>query len=253
MIARDATVWVGQINMTGHMNALALDLGREPQDKTRFQEKMRTSSAGLATCDADLEGFWNAPLDAQIHSEQDREAVMSCVVRGDGKTAGDLVYFFGAQVLDYEPGAAVGDEYQFGLSAMFAAVEGDGREVPVIRGFVLDNREGVSETSDTPSAGYNFGALLATERLWAAVHVFDIVGSTSWDLDIQASPAGPPLNWQDRVNFPAMNQVGSFAKTITGPVTDTLWRAQITVTDPPPPDSMNTIDFAVVIGKETIR
>lgn len=155
-------------------------------------------------------------------------------------TEGSACYLSDGVLADLTPiGGTVGDMGM--LSAMLipdSAILGS----RMVRGLLEANRTVSSSSNTTGSA--TLGAVSATQKLWASLHVFTLSGtSPTLDVIVQSDTVGfgSPT---DVITFTqATTRSGQFS-SLAGPNTDTFWRVKWTLGGTGGP----TAAFAVSIG-----
>lgn len=143
----------------------------------------------------------------------------------DRGAEGDAAYFLKSIQLDYTPGAQIGQALAWKANI-------DSRGTPLLRGTMLANRI-VAGTANAPSnAGLQLGAVAAGKSLYAALHVFGPVAGTNPTLNVIVqsnvdNTFGAPTT---RITFTqATGKSAQYATPVAGPITDTWWRAAITL------------------------
>lgn len=212
MIARDQNVWLGGYNLTGVMNALALELALETHDKTVFGKKTRQSAAGLKTIRAEHEGYFDAEkADEALFSAIGLSGEVMTVAVEDG-AEGAVAYTFPAAVAQYNPGGSVGDLLAFSVSA-----EASGDDANIVRGTVLHNGKKTASDSGT---SHELGTVAAGGSLFAALHVVEISGTQQPRLDVVVESGATATIRAPvaRVTFESAARPGSQWKRTQGPI-----------------------------------
>jgi hypothetical protein len=104
-------------------------------------------------------------------------------------------------------------------------VDATGSET-LMRGTILKNAT-TNITGNGDGTAYELGAVTATERVYAAVHIHAVDGGTV-AVKIQSDDNEGMASATDRITFSTSTGVTSQWKELAGPVTDTWWRANWT-------------------------
>lgn len=240
IVLKDAKVFLGEYDITGDVNAVALDLARELLDDTTFGSGgVRERAAGLRTIALGVEGLVDdADGGIAVAGEQLGVADVPVSVAPTG-VAGEVAYFFRCVQGDYQVGGQVGDMLRFSAGAE-ASDGGPG----VLRGTLMINAAAVAATA--AAAAYQLGALSSAQTLYAALHVFGGSAGDTLDVIVESDDeeafGGSPTT---RVTFTQVSgdTPGSQWGSVAGAVTDDWWRVGYTIagTDP-------SFTFAVVVG-----
>jgi len=238
-VITNARIWVGGFNFSGDLNAIALKYGADMVDKTNFASGgVHERLAGLQSFSFQHEGYWNGGANAVDDAIWNslfaiKNSVMSLDPMGAG-AEGDDAYAGQIEVAKYEPGAKIGDMLAFSLSG-----ENDGD--PLVAGTLVANRTVVATGN---GSGFQLGAVSATQRVYAALHVLQGVSGASPTLNVvlQSSPTnfGTPTN---RITFAQATGPGAQWLSAPGAITDTWWRANYTLGGTTP-----SFPFVLVVG-----
>jgi hypothetical protein len=235
-VISNAKVWLGQYDVSGDVNALAIRYGADIQDATTIGDTSRVRRAGLKSFGMQLDGFVNPGtgladecLNAFVGAA-DTPVVIGPLTGADGELAF-------ASVLDlasYAPGAAVGEMHAFSASG-----EGSG---DLIRGTLMHNA-----TRSTTGTGTirQLGAASATQKVYAGLIVTAASGSTpTLAVKVQSAAAAGFGTANDRITFSTANAAGAqWATPVAGAITDQYWRVSYTIGGSTP-----SFSFVVFIG-----
>src|SRR3990167_1920387 len=136
IILTDVNIAWQEFNLTTDHNRVALNYGAEGKDDTVFGDTTRSSKGGLYTVAANGVGLW---------------------------TAADYAYIFEAMSSQYTVGAQVGELLPFTWEA-----RSEGSKL--IRGTVLLQNTALVASGN--SAAIQLGAVTATQKIFAHLHVF---------------------------------------------------------------------------------
>jgi hypothetical protein len=235
IILANAHVLMDGFDLSGDMNAIALDYGAEIKDKTTFGNTTRRKLAGLKTLAFSHQGFWNGganAVDDVLFSRVGSQVVMT--VAPETIAAGDRAFINNVILGDYNPGAAIGEVFQFSVTGE----AGDN----FIRGTVEFNGAAVG-TGSGNSTGRQLGALTAAQRMYAALHVTAKSGTPTLDVTVKSDDNSGFTTPVTRGTFAQKTNIGAEWLVINGPQTDGWWRISYTIAGTTP-----TFDFMVTLG-----
>lgn len=236
-VIRNARLWLAEYELGGHVNVAALAYGAEALDDTVLRDSSRARLGGLKTVALQMEGFMEAGvgmpdtgLEANI-SVADIPASLCPIV---GAAEGDRAFTFRAHLGEYQFGGAIGVNAPFSAGA-------EAGQGPLVRG-ILGHHD--TRTASGNGSGYELGALSAAQRLYAALHVLEVDGTTpTLDVKIQSDSASNFPSATDRITFAQKTAVGSAWGSVLGAVADTFWRVNFTIGGTTP-----SFRFVVVMG-----
>jgi hypothetical protein len=218
-ILRDSKLWVDGFDMSGYKNKITLDAPIALKEHPRFGDTGQRRAAGLRSAALRASGYWDTAL-ATFEPDKpyfDRigsvDVPVSCAVQDSNE--GSISYVFRAALSRYQPGAPVGEMLAFEVTA-----EGsDG--IGVVRATILANKN-VAAGAAVNGTAFNVGAIGATQKAYAALHVLQV--GASLDVKIQRDTVGFPSPI-DFITFAQKTAIGSeFAAPVAGPQTDDWWR-----------------------------
>lgn len=235
-VLTNAKLWLAGYNFSGDANALALDYGAEAKDDTTFGAGTRANLGGLKTIAASAEGFITFGADTID------EYLFSKVSVGDelfsaspAGVEGEPGFSFLAVHAQYNPGEAVGEIIKFGLKA-------NANGAPFVRGTVMLNG---TKTATGNGTARQLGAVGATQRLYAGLHVFTVSGTTpTLDATVKSDDGVGFASPTTRITFAQKTARGfEWATSVAGPITDDWWRIDYTIGGGSP-----SFLFAVIVG-----
>lgn len=227
-VLTDAKLWVAQYDLSGDLNAIAVQNQAEAKDGTTFGAGTRIHKGGLKTVDLQCEGFYNPGTDlvddvifARIGTAN---LPVSCSPTGGAE--GQPAYLFLSELARYRIGGEVGEMFPF-------SVEAEAQGQPLVKGLVLLN--GVKGTTGNGTA-VQLGAVSATQKVFAALHVLAASGgSPSVTVKLQSDDNSGFSSPTDRFTFAAKAAAGSeWAAPVSGAITDDWWRLTWTITGTTP-------------------
>lgn len=238
-ILQDAKLYVASFDMSGDMNALALEYSAEMRDATTFGNDTRINKGGLKSIVGSAEGFWDSDgtdgPDDVFFSRIGTQNVPVTVCPTDGSD-GERAFIFRALHSEYSPGATVGDLLAFSVS-----MEGsDG--APLVRGTLL--QPAGAETATGTGTGRELGAVSATQSLYGALHVIAASGtSPTLDVLVQSDVDNTFASPVTALTFTQKTAIGSDWQTAAGAITDTWFRVSFTIGGTSP-----SFSFIVAVG-----
>ncbi len=206
-------------DISGDSNQVSLKISANELESTTFNSPAKKRVCGLLDTNIGAEGFYNVANDAGLFDSISQVGAI-IAISPDAGNAGDLVYFTKCQTAEYNLlDAKVGDLAPFKLAA-----NGDGI---LVRGAVLDRG---LKTASAPGTAANTGAALATQKIYACLHVLAVSGTNpTLDLVLQSDDAQGMATPTDRITFDQMTSIGAQWKELAGPITDTWWRVNCTL------------------------
>ena len=231
-VLKDQRAWFHGNDLTGVMNAIALEYSADAKENTVFGNSTHTNQGGLMTVAASLEGFFDAAKDKIIYDNVGAsDKVFSF---GASSNAGDAAYSFLAMVGSYIPGGTVGELFSFSLEAAAAG--------KLIRGVIAENRTGQAATGN--GTGRQLSAVAQGKKLYAALHVLNVAGvAPTLDLVIRSDDAAGFATPVTQITFDQVTAIGSQWKEVAGPITDTYYRPSFTIGG-----AGATFDFVLILA-----
>lgn len=239
MIVQHRRLYVAEFDLSGYLNGLNFQTSVEMQDDTVFGDAARSNVPGLETFDLECPGVWDAGAglpDTVLfgHIALADKLFTATPVNGD---EGAVAYFGRCTQGEYSFGGAVGDLNKFNVS--LAASGGVG----AIRGTVMGTG---SKTSTASGTKRELGAVSATQKLYAGLHVLSVSGSSpTLDVIVRSDANSSAGGETTRITFAQQTAVGSvWATPVAGAISDTWWDVQWTIGG----SSTPTFGIVVVVG-----
>lgn len=239
-ITKNRKLWVAQYDLSPHLKGLDWGAQIEPQDDTVFGDAARSNEPGLDDFGVQAEGLWSAGdgnPDLIAYEKKGLADVLATVAPVAG-TEGSIAYFMRTMQGEYAASGAIGEQLMFSVS--LSASGGIG----AVRGIVAAN-ETVAATGD--GTAFELGAVSASQKLYAAIHVLSVSGTNPTldvivESDTEEAFGDSPST---RITFAEFDDVGSaWATPVSGAITDTWWRVGFTVGGTDSPE----FEVVVVIG-----
>jgi hypothetical protein len=231
--------YVGAFDLSSHFKTNEISISCEPQDDTAWGDTARSNAGGLFAISFSGEGFYEANgdnLPDDVLTNGLGGAALTATIAPTGGTDGEVAYSFGSLESAYQPlGGSVGDMAMFTVAAV-------GSGGFWFRGLV-DHAKG-AETASGTGTGRQLGAVGATQKLYSAVHVFDVSGtSPTLDVVIESDDNSGFTSATTRITHEQSTTRASAMKKVDGAITDDWFRVNYTIGGTTP-----SFTFAVVIG-----
>jgi len=220
---RDCRIYHGGYDLTGKHNQVTLALRPDIKDRTTFLSAgAKQKRAGLVEATMSGGGFWDATgLDPALYDGVgvDDGILTFCPLAG---VVADPAYFMKGVDSEFAPGGKIGDLVAFNFAALSTS--------PAVKGVIMDTG---AKTTTAAGTARQVGAALAEQKLYAALHVFNVsgTGAPSLTVTIDSHDAN---TWDgsetERLAFSAMLAQGALWRELAGPITDTWYRASWTIT-----------------------
>lgn len=245
LVLLDARIYMGGADLSGDGNKIELDDEIEAKTVTNWRSAgAREVLGGLADSSLNAEGYFEAGtagLPDDAFWAQRRETVpISVAPEGDGDTAaGGLMYLTKMLTIQRQVvGGSVGD-----VASWSAQARGNW---PLARG-VTAHPSMVPRIASGNGSSLNLGALAAGRHLYANLHVLSIAGTStpSITVNVQSDDGTGFPSATTRGSFAAKTAIGGESIRIAGPITDTWWRVNWTITGSSP-----SFLFLVTLGIE---
>lgn len=236
----NAAIYLAQYDVSGDHNAVTLEQGVEALDKTVFGNTTRAHLGGLLTASAKGQGFLSygtAEIETILNATFNTPDT-PVTVGPLGAGAAERAYFTKALSTKVKPlGGTVGDIHAFEWSA-----DGSGG-VPFVPGTVMAAKAARSTSSNSGTA-LQLGAVSASQRIYAALHVFAASGTTPTLAVTVKSDNGVGFGTPaTQITFTTATATGAQFASAAGAISDDYWRVDWTVGGTTP-----SFTFAVVIG-----
>ncbi len=235
-ILTDAGIWVGAYDLKGISNQGSVEESASLVEDPVFGDVAKRRKKGLLDVTGAARGYFDAVIDAGLKAKVglvDEVVTFSAPDTAEGSDAA----FFQAAAGEYVPfdaahGAMIG--YSLGVEAS----GGDG----LIHGTIMVHGTKIATADGT---GRQLGAVSATQKLYAALHVVEASESDTLDVIVESDAAD---NWigseTTRITFAQKTAIGAeYASPIAGPITDTWFRIGWTIGGAGP-----SFKFIVTVG-----
>lgn len=223
----DARFYIDGRDLSADGNEIDIQQGVEVRDFTAFTKGTREFKPGLFTGQFTYRGFQNFGTDVVDDILRQKLGTPGVVIAAasEGGDVGERCVFFRTLSGLYKPvSGSIGEPFMFEVNGQL-----DGGH-PVIGGNILEDAKTVRAATGS-GAAFNLGAVGATQRLYAVLHAI-VVPGTTLVVRVQSDDASGMLSPTTRITFAtiATTITAEFATPLLGPITDTWWRADWTIT-----------------------
>lgn len=218
-------------DLTSVTNKVELAAEVEDKDTTNYASAgWKETLGGIASAEISAEGQWEAgdPSKVDDASWATLGGVGPWSISGNNAAAvGDLAYFTSALRADYKLGESVGEVAPWTSTAKSSW--------PLVRG-QFAHPPGTARTATGTGTGLNLGAVATGKRLYAALHVLSVAGTTpSITARVESSVDNTFAAPTTRLTFTAATAVGGqILRTDGTAITDTWWRIAWTISGTTP-------------------
>lgn len=237
-VLKDCKIWVAEYNLSGDHNQIALKHSAREIERNTFGSASVRRLAGLE--DVELSGqavsdYADDDVNEALFGRIGAAGKPITVAPEDGAD-GAVAYFFEGLHFELSEGGSVGELHNVEHTA-----KGRSR---LVKGTILEPGA-AARTSTFNGTARNVGAVSATQKLYAALHVFAASGSSpTLDVKVQSDSASGFTTPADQITFTqATARTSQFAAPVAGAITDSWWRIAATIGGSAP-----SFTFAVVIG-----
>jgi hypothetical protein len=219
------------VDLTGNSNKIELSSEVESKEATNYASQgYKEVMGGLASAEISGEGQWEAfdvtKVDDASWAGLGGTGPWS-ISANNAANVGDLAYFTQALRADYKLFDAVGEIAPWTSTAKSSW--------PLVRG-QFAHPPGTARTATGTGTGLNLGAVAANKRLYAALHVLSVAGTTpSITARVESSVDNTFSAPTTRLTFTAANAVGGQTLRTAGTaITDSWWRVAWTISGTTP-------------------
>lgn len=235
----DCAYFVGSLELTGQSNRVSFDAMVEELECTTFGSGgNREYVGGLESVSISGGGFIdlaNVYDVEQFHFDNRRELVPHTIgVSNSGSAVAAKAYLTKALDTSLKAGNDVGQLFGWELSATGSAKSGYGK-------FLWSPATAVTSTAD--GTAVEIGAIPDGKHALATLHVLARSGSAALTAVLE-SDADADFDGSEtaRISFTQASGVGSQFGSVAGPITDTHWRAALTVS------GTGSLTIAIAVG-----
>lgn len=223
-------IYVDGYDLKSETNMVRLEAIKEVKDRSVFGNTYRNRAmAGLADVNFQAAGFHSTAQDTEFRANWAQNDTCTSVyvpaTGGATVAVGDLAWFFKGVAPKYTVGGAHGEDLMWTLEA-----QGGAGAYGPLKGWVLEPGL-VAKTADANGTGYQCGAIVSGQYLYAMLHVTSVSASDSIVVTIESDDNADFTSATTRITFDSLSAVGAaMATRVAGPITDDYWRAVFNVT-----------------------
>jgi hypothetical protein len=222
-VIQDPRILIGGFDYSPGLNQVNLTLKKDPKPDSAFGDTAQSIALGLQTLELTYTGFLD--MDANNHDEEQTnwgavDTVLTVCPENSDVEA--IAYSTKKSAAETSWDGSIGEK------AMFSGA-GFSSGQAVVRGQVLASG---AKTLTANGAAVEAGAVGATQYLYGILHVTGISGTDTptATVKIQSAPTSDFASPTDRIEFTASTAVESqWATPVAGEITDTYWRAVVTI------------------------
>lgn len=243
LVFTNVKTYVGEYDVTGFLNNVNLDYSAEALKDTRMGHTTEINKGGVKGVTLQIGGFGDPATDGMeaIAFGKIGTSNIPITCSPNGAPVGDVAYFFKA--LQASMQAPFG---QYGQLAPFTGSARSGGDLTaLVRGKVFVS-DATAKTATGTSGVIELGAVAATKRVYAALHVLAPVSGTlpTLDVTVKSDDGSGFASPTTRLTFTqATAKTSEIQQSALGVTADTHWRVDYTIggTDP-------SFPFIVVVG-----
>jgi len=228
--------FAGGLDLTGNSNKIELMAEVEEKPTTNYgSEGWGEVVGGLASAEIAGEGQWEAGVDDATWAQLGGVGPWS-ISANNAASVGSLAYFTRAMRADYTLLGEVGEVAPWTSTAKSSW--------PLVRG-QFAHPPGAARTANGNGTALEVGAVPAGKRMYAALHVLSVAGSTpSLTARLESSADDTFASPTTRAAFDAATEAGGQAVRTDGTaIADTWWRLAWDITGTTP-----SFLFAAAVG-----
>lgn len=230
-ILLDCRLFAVGADLSGASNKIELSAEHEDKDTTNYRSGgWKEVIGGLGSAEIAGEGQWEAG-DPSLVDDASWAAIGGqgpyTVCPADSVVSA-LAYFTKGMRADFKFGDAVGE-----VAPWSGTVKSSW---PLVRG-QIGHPPGTARTSNGTGTALNLGAVAAGKRLYAALHVLSVAGTSTPTITgrIESDDSGSFSSPTTRLTFAAATAIsGETLRTDGTAITDTWWRVAWTITGTTP-------------------
>lgn len=232
-------VFLGPYDLTGRANVVAPSYTREWPECTTFADTAVNREPGVLDLKAGISGFWDSSMDVDdALLKRIGLAGVPFMHTSDSNAQYATAYFFNAGAAEYTPDFTHGEVLKFSSS-----VHGDSGD-PLIAGRLLETGVTARTATGTTGTAQQLGAVPSGGRVWAAIHVVEMLGTApSVTFTVKSAAAVGFSTPTTHITSSAFTAAGSALLSAVGPVTNTWWRVDYTISGTTP-----QCKFAIAVG-----
>ena len=230
-VSTDLQLFVGGYDLTGYINANVIDRGRGEGEITCYGDAAEIFAPGLKMQAFSHQGCWDDEPDEQFSGNLDLSNV-PLIAAPELATDGNMCYFGKTLEAEYNIEPKIKEVLTFSVS---------GKYNELLRGLIMHNE---TRTASGNGVARQLGALTATQKLYASLHVLTADGTTpTLDVVVESDDNAGMTSAVQRIAFTQAVAIGSEWQELAGAQTDDWWRITYTITGTTP-----SFQFVVALG-----
>lgn len=221
-VLKDCKIYLAKYDLSGDHNEIEIKASKDKQKDTAFGDDADTFVPGLEKAEVSGGGYWQGGTDAvddvlwSKMGSNDEVLTVGLIAGLDGEVARIIK----ALETSYEPGASVGEMFAFGLAAV-------GNKM--VAATIMTDAS-AAKTATGNGTARNLGAVSATQKIYAALHVIAASGTTpTLNMTVESDDAQGFASPVTRLTFTQATAKTAEWKEAAGAITDTWWRAKWTI------------------------
>ncbi len=223
-IFKNIKTYYGKYDFTGKTNKVALDFSVDEKSVPVLDSNTIISFPGLMKVRVQQEGLMDLGditsgtyVEPAGWAEVGNESDLICSYAVGGAADGERCFFFRGLTFKFPPLAgAPGDLHTYSIEAGASAAR-------LVGGKVL-LPPGVVSGASGNGTGYQLGAVSASQKVYAALHVLSVGSGGSVVFKVQSDDNGSFSSATDRITFTAATDKTFEWKEVAGAITDDYWR-----------------------------
>lgn len=240
-ILKNCKLYANQYDLSGHMNALALNWDADLQEDTCFGDNTKSRLVGIKDVSMQHEGYFEAGTDLPdmaLFTDFNNGTEQIITIAPQTGAEGEIGYSFNTRYSNYNWGGSHGEITKISISANGGVT---GNE-PLIRGRFALNQASLSGSGY--GTGVQAGALSSSESMYMIIHVTALSGTVNATMHLESddNPSFTSATW--RLASDTITARGAYRYSISGPITDDYWRINYAISGTSP-----LIDVVVLVGK----
>lgn len=237
----DPRIYLAQFSVTTDHSSIRISTSVEALEATKFGDTTRNSIGGLLnhTLTGDFyQQYGSGQIEDILRAQLAVDGGTVYTVTPEGGAVGEEAYFGRTLITAHDPmGGTVGDIHK----GTFSGVAANG--YPCIKG-QLFKAAGATTATGTSSA-VQLGAVSASQRVYASLHVLSVSGTNpTLDVVVESDDNSSMTSDTNRIVFTQATAVTSAFSSAAGAITDDYWRISYTIGGTNTP----TFSFVVAIG-----
>lgn len=234
-VLKDQKIWFDGYDLTGIINAIALENGCDTPENTVFGQDTHTVIGGLKTVKASVQGFVDASTRDKALFDNIGVGDVPLSFAAQNATEGNTAFSLLVTSSEYSNEGAVGDMLGFKFNAEASGL--------LTRGTLMENNSAIAATG--AGTARQVGAVTSGQKAYAILHVLAVDDpADTLDVTIESDASNSFSGSETtRITFDTMSAIGSQWKELAGPITDTWWRAAYDITGSTP-----SFDFVVILA-----